>query len=177
MSDPIRSISQNNYLLAAQQEVSHDNTLTGNGTEASPLGVSEDVMLSSKLDVTNNKITGYDGVPIGGSSDTWTDVTSSITSVKSGIKMYYNSALKLVHICGQYSHVQPSGNASWVTCGTIASPYRPKANQGIAACPTDTSSSSELGRGYIDTNGVIRITMNPLNSTKNMCVSCTYCVS
>ena len=39
MSDPIRSISQNNFLLAAQQEVSHDNTLSGNGTEASPLGV------------------------------------------------------------------------------------------------------------------------------------------
>ena len=39
MSDPIRSISQNNYLLAAQQEVSHDKTLSGNGTEASPLGV------------------------------------------------------------------------------------------------------------------------------------------
>ena len=39
MSDPIRSISQNNYLLATQQEVSHDNTLTGNGTPESPLGV------------------------------------------------------------------------------------------------------------------------------------------
>ena len=39
MSDPIRSISQNNFLLAAQQEVSHDNTLSGNGTEESPLGV------------------------------------------------------------------------------------------------------------------------------------------
>lgn len=41
MSDPIRSISQNNYLLATQQEVSHDNTLSGNGTEASPLGVAD----------------------------------------------------------------------------------------------------------------------------------------
>lgn len=39
MSDPIRSISQNNYILATQQEVSHDNTLTGNGTPESPLGV------------------------------------------------------------------------------------------------------------------------------------------
>ena len=39
MSDPIRSISQNNYILATQREVSHDNTLTGNGTPESPLGV------------------------------------------------------------------------------------------------------------------------------------------
>lgn len=46
MSDPIRSISQNNYLLAAQQEVSHDNTLSGNGTEASPLGLNETVLWS-----------------------------------------------------------------------------------------------------------------------------------
>jgi hypothetical protein len=38
MSD-IQSISQGNYILATQQEVSHDNTLSGNGTSASPLGV------------------------------------------------------------------------------------------------------------------------------------------
>lgn len=39
MSDSIQSISQNNYILATQQEVSHDNTLSGNGTVDSPLGV------------------------------------------------------------------------------------------------------------------------------------------
>lgn len=39
MSDPIQSISQSNYILATQQEVSHDNTLSGNGTVDSPLGV------------------------------------------------------------------------------------------------------------------------------------------
>lgn len=33
------AIWNNNYLLATQQEVSHDNTLSGNGTSASPLGV------------------------------------------------------------------------------------------------------------------------------------------
>lgn len=47
MSDPIRSISQNNFLLAAQQEVSHDNTLSGNGTEESPLGLNETVLWSN----------------------------------------------------------------------------------------------------------------------------------
>lgn len=39
MSEPIQSISQGNYILATQQEISHDNTLSGNGTSASPLGV------------------------------------------------------------------------------------------------------------------------------------------
>jgi len=38
MSD-IQSISQGNYVLATQQEVSHDNSLSGNGTVDSPLGV------------------------------------------------------------------------------------------------------------------------------------------
>jgi len=44
MSDPIRSISQNNFILADQKEVSHDNTLSGNGTEESPLGLNETVL-------------------------------------------------------------------------------------------------------------------------------------
>ena len=48
MSDPIRSISQNNFLLADQKEVSHDNTLSGNGTEASPLGLNETVLWESQ---------------------------------------------------------------------------------------------------------------------------------
>ena len=39
MSEPIQSIAQNNYILATQQEVSHDNSLSGNGTVNSPLGV------------------------------------------------------------------------------------------------------------------------------------------
>lgn len=49
MSDPIRSISQNNFILADQKEVSHDNTLSGNGTEESPLGLNETVLWSGSL--------------------------------------------------------------------------------------------------------------------------------
>lgn len=49
MSDPIRSISQNNYILATQQEVSHDNTLTGNGTEESPLSVVAEALYSAGI--------------------------------------------------------------------------------------------------------------------------------
>lgn len=44
MSEPIQSIAQNNYILATQQEVSHDSSLSGNGTVDSPLGVSETVL-------------------------------------------------------------------------------------------------------------------------------------
>ena len=47
MSDPIRSISQNNFILADQKEVAHDNTLSGNGTEESPLGVNETVLFDN----------------------------------------------------------------------------------------------------------------------------------
>ena len=35
----INAIATNNFLLATQQEVSHDNSLSGNGTVDSPLGV------------------------------------------------------------------------------------------------------------------------------------------
>ena len=35
----IQSISQGNYILATQQEVSHDSSLSGTGTVDSPLGV------------------------------------------------------------------------------------------------------------------------------------------
>ena len=35
----IQSIAQNNYILSPPQEVAHDNTLSGNGTVNSPLGV------------------------------------------------------------------------------------------------------------------------------------------
>ena len=54
MSEPIQSIAQNNYILATQQEVSHDNTLSGNGTVDSPLGVvpgyNETVLWSGTLE-------------------------------------------------------------------------------------------------------------------------------
>ena len=39
MANEIQSIAQNNYILSTQQEVAHDNTLSGNGTVDSPLGV------------------------------------------------------------------------------------------------------------------------------------------
>lgn len=43
----INAIATNNYLLATQQEVSHDNTLSGNGTSASPLGVAPITVVQS----------------------------------------------------------------------------------------------------------------------------------
>ena len=52
MSEQIQSIAQNNYILATQQEVSHDNTLSGNGTVDSPLRV----ILSATNDANVNNI-------------------------------------------------------------------------------------------------------------------------
>ena len=46
------SIWNNNYILATQQEVSHDNTLSGTGMTASPLGV----ILSATNDANVNNI-------------------------------------------------------------------------------------------------------------------------
>lgn len=55
----IESISQGNYLLATQQEVSHDSSMSGNGTVESPLGVvpgyNETVLYSGNSNIT----TGY----------------------------------------------------------------------------------------------------------------------
>ena len=52
MSEPIKSISQGNYILATQKEVSHDSSLSGNGTVESPLGV----ILSATNDANVNNI-------------------------------------------------------------------------------------------------------------------------
>ena len=54
MSEPIQSISQGNYILATQQEVSHDNTLSGNGTSASPLGLNETILFSGSVGQNSN---------------------------------------------------------------------------------------------------------------------------
>lgn len=58
----IQSITQNNYILTTQQEVSHDNSLSGNGTVDSPIGVvpgyNETVLWSGAfLAQTNNTAT------------------------------------------------------------------------------------------------------------------------
>lgn len=61
MSEPIQSIAQNNYILATQQEVSHDNSLSGNGTVNSPLGVvpgyNETVLYSGPIGAFNTELT------------------------------------------------------------------------------------------------------------------------
>lgn len=60
MSD-IQSISQSNYVLATQQAVTHDNSLSGNGTVDSPLGV----------------VPGYNETVLYDSTAKWTDITFS----------------------------------------------------------------------------------------------------
>lgn len=59
MSEPIQSIAQNNYILATQQEVSHDNTLSGNGNVDSPMGV----ILSATNDANVNNIIVTSSLP------------------------------------------------------------------------------------------------------------------
>ena len=57
----INAIATNNYLLATQQEVSHDNTLSGNGTVDSPLGVASGTMNESAFEYSGGMITAYNG--------------------------------------------------------------------------------------------------------------------
>jgi len=54
----INAIATNNYLLATQQEVSHDNTLSGNGTVESPLGVVNPLPYPIEFVGTSGEATG-----------------------------------------------------------------------------------------------------------------------
>lgn len=81
------AIWNNNYLLATQQEVSHDNSLSGNGTVNSPLGAND-----------NN----------------WYNVTSAV-SYNSGLvnagswQIYYNPFLKEVNLIGDLQYKATEG--------------------------------------------------------------------
>lgn len=50
----IQSIAQNNYILSTPQEVAHDNTLSGNGTVDSPLGLNETTLYENASGTKGN---------------------------------------------------------------------------------------------------------------------------
>ena len=54
MSEPIQSIAQNNYILSTQQEISHDNTLSGNGTVDSPIGLNRTTLFENASGTNGN---------------------------------------------------------------------------------------------------------------------------
>lgn len=58
MSEEIQSISKGNYILATQQEVSHDNTLSGTGMADSPLGVVNPLPYPVEFVATSGAATG-----------------------------------------------------------------------------------------------------------------------
>ena len=58
MADTVQSISQGNYILATQQEVSHDSSLSGNGTVESPLGVQNPLPYPMEFVSTSGEATG-----------------------------------------------------------------------------------------------------------------------
>ena len=60
MSEPIQSIAQNNYILGTQQEISHDNTLSGNGTVDSPLGITSDYIVVTEETVGTYSVSTSD---------------------------------------------------------------------------------------------------------------------
>lgn len=70
MANEIEAIATNNYILATQQAVTHDNSLSGNGTVDSPLGVSETVLWEGTLGSTgidinlNESVRNFKGLKI-----------------------------------------------------------------------------------------------------------------
>ena len=103
MSEPIQAIATNNYLLATQQEVSHDNTLSGNGTSASPLGV----------------------------NSPWIDITTACTlgAHVGNCSVYANPAARICWLAGAFSPTN-TGNFltvpveyKWLTYFEAANPF------------------------------------------------------
>ena len=81
MSEPIQSIAQNNYILATQQEISHDNTLSGNGTVDSPLGVNNEYIklltVNQPLTAVVNNYVATASVPVGYEFLCWVNMGSN----------------------------------------------------------------------------------------------------
>lgn len=104
MSEPIQAILQGNYILATQQEVSHDNTLSGNGTVDSPLGLNETVLWSGSdttaTQTLSENISSFEEVKVYGKSHNlypWVSnawITGS-TVYGVGIQMWWNNPAEL----------------------------------------------------------------------------------
>lgn len=101
----IRTIAQGNYILGTQQEVSHDNTLSGNGTSTSPLGVvhgyNETVLWSGNVNPGDHTTTftlsepfssferiRFEGVQYGGATPIY-EITAPTTNTYVGIGLQY----------------------------------------------------------------------------------------
>lgn len=130
MSDPIQSISQQNFLLATQQEVSHDASLSGNGTVESPLGVANNSGI-----VANSTI-----------------FTGTVTGMNFLESSYYSNGIFYLNF-----HFNPMARLNTSTntlIGTIASDYRPKYDVNFPYITMDSNLTS-YGLILIKTNGEV----------------------
>ena len=159
MSEPIQSIAQNNYILATQQEVSHDNSLSGNGTVDSPLGVSG--VIYSGVGTTGNTV-----------------ITSKVNS---SIGVNYCYAIKQNDIVTLNLSIDPMAVVSiaaytWVKLGTINPDLVP--NTSIWFPFTMNNGTENIVGGFrITSGGDLEIRQN---NTTNMFLrgaSVTYSIS
>ena len=109
MSEPIQSIAQNNYILATPQEVSHDNTLSGNGTVDSPLGLNRTTLFENASGTNGNtnitlseSISNFENVQIDYS--VWdAEKTTQILPVQSSQyqlnTVWYDNGSNYYHFC------------------------------------------------------------------------------
>lgn len=156
MANEIQSIAQNNYILSTQQEVSHDNTLSGNGTVDSPLGVSRVI---------------YSGVGSTGN----TVITSK---VHSGVIVTYCYAIKQDDIVTLNLAIDPMAVITiaaytWVKLGTIHPDLVPTTTIWFPFT-MENGSENIVGGFKITSEGNLEIRQN---NTKNMFIrgaSVTY---
>jgi len=97
----INAIATNNFLLATQQEVSHDNTLSGNGTSASPLGV----------------VPGYNETVL-----YYNDNPSMITNTRASLNLSENP-LNFERLRFEYKISYGNGELTQEICPSIATNY------------------------------------------------------
>lgn len=122
MSEPIQSIATNNYLLATQQEVSHDNSLSGNGTVDSPLGLNETVLWSGTLASgstasLSENITAFNKIAFVGYSHNGSNYVANGESNVNGTSV---ALVGLTYWPGEVDFVECRINNTTLTCdGTI----------------------------------------------------------
>ena len=129
MSEPIQAIATNNYLLATQQEVSHDNTLSGNGTSASPLGVNETVLFDAN-----------------GTSAVSAHLSESITAFEYA-KFYLHDDGGTCWGCGELLSRDLTAGYNTVQCG-FTTPWNTTGMRTIVAKCTDNTFQNWVTDGY-----------------------------
>lgn len=156
MSEPIQSIAQNNYILATQQEVSHDNTLSGTGLANDVLGLSQQY---------------YSGLSTAGSG-------VCVSSVNSNILMNECRAIKIGNLVTLYGSIDINAAISiasrtWTNVGTVNTDLKPYETIYFPYAASN-GTTTIVGNFRIDTNGVLALRQPTTANAYGRTFSITY---